>query len=97
MRPIAGHNGGWNAALWAAFAALLRYVEKRIGELADQMIDGVIEPHPFKLGTTSPCSKCDFRSVCRFDPGINRYLVLQPMKRKDVLEILAGKGGRDGE
>jgi ATP-dependent helicase/nuclease subunit B len=86
-----------DAADPAAFAALLRYVEKRIGELADQMIDGVIEPHPFKLGTTSPCSKCDFRSVCRFDPGINRYLVLQPMKRKDVLEILAGKGGRDGE
>lgn len=76
----------------AAFAALLRYVRRRIGELADQMIAGAIDVRPYRIGRTTPCPNCEFRSVCRFDPAINHYMNLAPMKRSEVLELVKGNG-----
>jgi ATP-dependent helicase/nuclease subunit B len=88
-----GNINASDAADSAAFAALLRYVEKRIGELADRMIAGVIEPRPYKIGTESPCPHCDYRSVCRFDPGLNHYLTLPALKRADVLAAVTAEKG----
>lgn len=75
-----------DAADSESFAALLRFVRKRIAELADRLIDGVIDVRPYRRGTTTPCSHCDYRAVCRFDPAINQYLNLPAMKRSVVLE-----------
>ena len=72
----------------AAFAALLKFVRRRIGELADELIKGVIDVRPYRMGRATPCPQCEFRSVCRFDAGINRYLPLPPMKRSEVLKII---------
>jgi len=47
---------------------------------------------PYRIGLVTPCPHCEFRSVCRFDPAINSYLNLEPMKRSEVLEVL-----REGE
>jgi ATP-dependent helicase/nuclease subunit B len=60
-------------------------VRKKIGELADRMIEGVIEVKPYRVGKETPCSNCEYRSVCRFDAAINSYLMLAPMKRSEVL------------
>jgi ATP-dependent helicase/nuclease subunit B len=85
-----------DAADGHAFAALLRFVEKRIGELSDQLADGAIAVRPYRIGLKTPCTHCDFRSVCRFDPVINPYLNLPAMKRSEVLAILNPEA-RDGE
>jgi ATP-dependent helicase/nuclease subunit B len=83
-----------DAADAEAFAALLRYVERRIGELADDLIGGGVDVMPYKMGDVTPCPRCDYRSVCRFDPAINHYLHLEPMKRSAVLTVLReGQGG----
>ena len=83
-----------DAADAEAFAALLRYVEQRIGELADDLIAGAVEVMPYKLGDETPCPRCEYRSVCRFDPAINHYLHLESMKRNEVLALLReGPGG----
>ena len=76
----------------AAFASLLNYVRRRIGELADRIIAGEIEVKPYRIGRETPCPNCEFRSVCRFDPGINTYLNLPPMKRSEVLAIMRERG-----
>jgi ATP-dependent helicase/nuclease subunit B len=68
------------------FAALIDHVRLRIGELADQILDGRIDLHPFQIRNHSPCPNCDFRPVCRFDPAINRYKHLDPMGREEVLK-----------
>lgn len=68
------------------FAAMLQRVEKRIGELTDQIISGDIAVYPYRIANSRPCTYCDFRSVCRFDPAINRYHHLPAMKREDVLQ-----------
>jgi ATP-dependent helicase/nuclease subunit B len=67
------------------FDALLKHVEKRIGELAEQISTGDVAVMPYMLNRLTPCSRCEYRSVCRFEPGINRYRMLQGMKREDVL------------
>ena len=79
----------------AAFAAILAFVRKKIGELADRMIDGVIDVKPYRIGKETPCGHCDYRSVCRFDAGINSYLLLTSMKRSEVLAKVTE--GRDGK
>ncbi len=74
------------------FDALLKHVEKRIGELADQIAGGDIAVMPYMLSRQTPCSRCEYRSVCRFEPGINRYHMLKGMKREDVLvAVTTGK------
>jgi ATP-dependent helicase/nuclease subunit B len=89
-----GNINASDASDAAAFAALLRYVERRIGELADDLIAGAVEVMPYRMGEQTPCPRCEFRSVCRFDPAINHYLHLEPMKRAAVLTVLReGEGG----
>jgi ATP-dependent helicase/nuclease subunit B len=84
-----GNVNASDAADSSTFAALMRFVENRIGELADQLIAGTIEVRPYMIGTQTPCPNCNYRSVCRFDPGINQYFVLPAMKRAAVLERIA--------
>lgn len=78
-----------DSATAAEFAALVAHVRRKLAELTDQILDGVIEIRPRRLGDSTPCTNCDFRSLCRFEFSTgNRYLDITPMKRKDVLEQL---------
>ena len=89
-----GNINASDAADAEAFQALLRYVERQIGELADDLIAGEVGVLPYRMGDATPCPRCDFRSVCRFDPSINHYYHLDSMKRGEVLTVLrSGKGG----
>jgi ATP-dependent helicase/nuclease subunit B len=78
------------------FTALLLHVEKRIGELADGLISGDIRIEPYWIGRETPCPHCEFRSVCRFEPGIDKYHVLRTMKREDVLKMVTDGGDDAG-
>ena len=49
-----GNINASDAADAHAFAALLKYVERRIAELADDLIAGVIAVRPYRMATTSP-------------------------------------------
>lgn len=73
-----------------AFAALLGHVRRRVGELADQIIAGRVDIAPYRINKLTPCPQCEFRAVCRFDPGVNRYHNLPAMKRSEVFERVTG-------
>jgi ATP-dependent helicase/nuclease subunit B len=60
------------------------------------LIGGSIVVQPYRMGLETPCARCEYRSVCRFDPAINHYLHLPAMKRADVLEMVTTKGAADG-
>ncbi len=68
------------------FASLLKRVQSKLVELADEIIGGKISVAPYRISNTSPCARCDFRSVCRFDVSINSYNPLVAMKREEVLK-----------
>lgn len=80
-----------------AFAALLGFVKRKVGQLADEMIAGSVEARPYRIGRDTPCPNCPYRGVCRFDAGLNRYLSLPAMKRSDVLDMVLKGGGGDGD
>ncbi len=76
------------------FEALIAFVYDKIGELADQIIAGNIDISPYLIGNESPCPRCDFKRVCRFDHLINGYKVLEKMSRTQALEMITNPGGQ---
>lgn len=70
------------------FDALLARVEREVVRLADDVISGVIEVRPYRMGTVTPCPQCDFRPLCRFDPASGEYAPMPSRKRKEVLAEL---------
>jgi ATP-dependent helicase/nuclease subunit B len=66
------------------FRELLKLVSAKLGELADGILSGRIDVMPYRLNDKSPCPRCEYRSVCRFDPAINRYNHLKPISREEL-------------
>lgn len=81
-----GHEGSSDAIRQADLAALQAQVRGTIGELADAIFDGNIDIAPYQIRNRSACTYCDFRAVCRFDTCYNKYHVIEPAKRTEVLD-----------
>jgi ATP-dependent helicase/nuclease subunit B len=82
-----GRRNASDVATPQEFSAVLRFVERKIASLADQIIDGDVSIRPYRInGQHSPCSQCDYRAVCRFDVTINRYNPIKGKKRGEVLD-----------
>jgi len=81
---------GCDSAEHHHFRGVLTFVRDKIAAIADEIIDGVIEVHPYRIGTTTPCAHCEFRPLCRFEPTINRYNRLNRLKREAALAAMAG-------
>jgi ATP-dependent helicase/nuclease subunit B len=76
------------------FAATLRFAEEKIRTLGKQMASGDIRAFPYRLGTQSPCSTCDYKPVCKFDWQLNDYNVLTGPGKLEVLELIGGGRGQ---
>jgi ATP-dependent helicase/nuclease subunit B len=85
-----GYKNISDVADQAEFESLLLHVEQRLGELADQIFAGDVTVAPYMMAGQTPCSRCEYRSVCRFEPGVNRYRMLPGMKREEVLGAVRG-------
>lgn len=70
------------------FQLVCEYVNQKMRESAQAMVDGNITISPYMLQQESGCDYCKFHSICQFDPKINGYdyRKLEQMKEKDVLE-----------
>ncbi len=86
------HLNQTDVAEHAAFGALLRHVRRRIGELCDRMVDGVVTVEPYRIGQEIPCTYCPYQAVCRFEFDAHRPTLLRPMKRTDVLAAVCPSG-----
>ncbi len=67
------------------FERVLAFTRDRIVALAAGIVAGQIDVHPYRLGTESPCSFCDYQALCRFDWQINDYRFLDPKGKLDVV------------
>ncbi len=52
---------------------VLKAIADLIGKLADGILDGDIRPNPYRLGNETPCGRCGYLAVCRFDPPDDQY------------------------
>ena len=84
----AGHIDRSDAADAASFQAVLDRTRTKLGQLADQMLDGDVAVRPYRLGTLSPCSWCAVTSVCRFEMGACDVRFLEKLKRSEVFKRL---------
>lgn len=80
-----------DAASAEQFTALLRHVERRIAEIADEIIAGKIEIRPYRLGKKTPCPFCEFRALCRLEPSPGCYEKIEPISRPEMFERLTGR------
>ena len=72
------------------FDRLLRFTERKIIKLAEEIISGRIDVKPYRLSGKSPCTFCKYKSVCRFDWQINDYNFLESLNKLQVLEKING-------
>lgn len=84
-----GHADRTDAAGPEDFAALLDYTRRQLGELADRILDGDVSVSPYRLRGFSPCSWCEYGSVCRFEFGTSRVRDLEPLSRTAVFARIA--------
>ena len=66
-------------------AGLMAHVGRRMGELADALIDGTIDVAPYRLNKNTPCSWCEYKSVCRYEIDTQPPRALETLERADVL------------
>ncbi|UCE50007.1 MAG: PD-(D/E)XK nuclease family protein, partial [Phycisphaerales bacterium] len=83
-----GSYGTRGALKPVAFEKTLQFAEEKMAQLAVEISSGKIDITPYRLNQSSPCSYCEFKSVCRFDWQINDYNPLESLNKTQVLERL---------
>jgi ATP-dependent helicase/nuclease subunit B len=92
-----GDRRSSDAAEPTEFSALLRHVQRKLTTLAAALLDGQIHVRPYQMGQTTPCPRCEYRPVCRFELPMNRYLQLTVRGREAVLdELLVAEASHAG-
>lgn len=85
-----GYEGSRDALRPEQFAAVLRYARDKVADLAGQILSGVIAARPYRLAGRTPCTWCDYRSLCRFDETMHDYRGLDRMDKAQVLGRIGG-------
>ncbi len=76
--------------------ALLEFVHQKLGAIGDQIMSGNVGVKPYRIGKATPCPRCEYRPICRFEPGPGAYRHLAPVSRQDALvQITETVRGRD--
>jgi len=75
------------------FEKVLKFTERKILQLAEEILCGEISVRPYRLSGKSPCSFCKYNSVCRFDWQINDYNPLVSLDKTEVLEKMEAVDG----
>jgi ATP-dependent helicase/nuclease subunit B len=68
------------------FTALLARVREHVAQVGDRIMSGVIDLKPYRMGTVTPCPRCQYKSVCRFDASLNHYHHIPNVRREEVLK-----------
>jgi ATP-dependent helicase/nuclease subunit B len=71
-----------------SYRRILRHTEQTLQALATRILDGEIPVQPYAMGTESPCTYCDYRSLCKFDWQITPPRQLTKWGRIEVLQRL---------
>lgn len=75
--------------------AISLYVKNKITEIGNAIVDGRIDMNPEKGDKTGPCNFCDYKSICRFEPGLggNHYNIHASLDKEQARRIVTGNGG----
>lgn len=72
---------------------ILEFVHGRISALADEWLSGDVSVAPARLGKQSPCPRCPYRSVCRFEYASGTTRRLEVLLHTAAAEKMAAGPG----
>ncbi len=73
------------------YMLVLDKVDAIAGELSNKILDGKIDINPFRKDSNkTPCSYCDYKTVCQFDSSIdgNKYRNIKKASKDEILSEL---------
>ncbi|MFT5871482.1 MAG: ATP-dependent helicase/nuclease subunit B [Clostridium sp.] len=75
------------------FEMLLNHVKENLISTCEEMLSGEIDIKPYKKKDVTPCTYCEFASICQFDPTLkeNTYKIIKDRKDKEVWELLSNE------
>jgi len=62
------------------FKLLSKYVNQKIKDIGNQILQGEVQAKPYEFGKKNGCTYCDYRSICGFDEHIRGYEYLRLKK-----------------
>ncbi len=70
------------------FERLQKYTKHIISEISKEIFSGNIDIKPFYMNKKTPCEYCEYKSICNFDPKIekNEYRYITNKTKEEVLE-----------
>ena len=78
------------------FKDLQDYMYKVIKQISNEILSGKIDLKPFYKNKKTPCSYCDYRSICNFNNGAcqNKYNFIDEKSKKEILEKIKQESRR---
>ena len=75
------------------------FVREKMIDIGNDIVKGQIEMNPEKGELNSPCNLCDFKNVCRFEPGLggNAYRIGSKLDKKEAKNRILKKEEQEGE
>lgn len=83
-----GRSGGFKLPP-ASFKRLLTRTRAELEMLAQEALEGVAAPRPYRLGSEIPCKDCEFKAICRFRDVQHIERRLPKATRKDFVAALS--------
>ena len=75
------------------FEMLLNHVKENLIKTCEGMLSGEIDIKPYKKKDATPCSYCEYTSICQFDPTLkeNTYKIIKDKRDKEIWELLSSE------
>ncbi len=72
------------------FSLLSKHVKKIYTDTGTAITSGVSDITPYRLQNKMPCTYCQYKTVCQFDPSLesNDYRLLKPAKKEAIFSAL---------
>jgi ATP-dependent helicase/nuclease subunit B len=72
------------------FSLLSKHVKKIYTDTGTAITSGVSDIKPYRLQNKMPCTFCQYKTVCQFDPSLetNEYRILKPSKKEAIFAAL---------
>jgi len=80
------------------FTVLKDYVQRLLGELCSEIINGNVAIRPYKKKNNSSCDYCNFSAVCQFDSRLkeNNFRLLNDQIEEDIWSLMSEGGYKNG-
>ncbi len=94
-----GSLGARNSALVSTqdLLQISEFVRGKMIDIGEEMIRGNISMNPEKGEHNSACNYCDYKHICRFEPGIggNAYRISSGLNKEEAKQQILTRGGED--